>query len=256
MKAQSILIRLHDDSAGYAVSPARVPLALLRAFAKDVDDFVRGEGATVGTASLEVAVVEGSLGIQTAPIADPELLADLRRLGESDLIDSLKPRRRGVVERWQKSARGSRHSRIEITAPMLSRPIVISADSDFRADDADQWVRVERYVRGEIEDLGGSMRPNAHIRLPSGTLLKVSTDRTMLRDDKLNRLYKPAMVRITAEYNVMTREYRDARLIDFVEHDTRVDERELERLFQRGAKAWADVPDASVWVENLRGNER
>jgi hypothetical protein len=144
---------------------------------------------------------------------------------------------------------------VEISAPMLARPIVISAVSDFRADDADQWVRVERYVQGEIEDLGGSTRSNAHIRLPDGKLLMVGTDRAMLRDDKLNRLYKSAMVRITAEYNVMTREYRNARLIDFVEHDTRVDERELQRLFQRGSKAWADVPDASAWVERMRGNE-
>jgi hypothetical protein len=255
MEAQPILFRLHDDSAGYAISPARVPLALLRAFAKDVDDFIRGDGSAVDTATLDVTVVQGSLGIQTVPVADPGFLADLRRLSESELIDSLNPRRRTVVERWQKSARGTRHSRVEIIAPMLSRPVVISADSDFRADDADQWVRVERYVRGEIEDLGGSTRPNAHIRLPDGKLLMVSTDRTMLRDDKLNRLYKPTMVRITAEYNVITREYREARLIDFVEHDTRVDERELERLFQRGAKAWAGVPDASAWVESLRGNE-
>ena len=43
-------------------------------------------------------------------------------------------------------------------------------------------------------------------------------------------------------------------MIEFVEHDTRVDEKELERLFQRGAKAWREVPDAAEWVENLRGN--
>jgi hypothetical protein len=255
MEAQPVLIRLHDESAGYSVTPARVPLALLRAFARDVDDFVRADGSGPDTAILDAAVVEGSFGIQTAPIADPGLLADLRRLSESEFIDSLNPRRRSVVERWQKSARGARYARVEISAPMLARPIVISAVSDFRADDADQWVRVERYVQGEIEDLGGSTRSNAHIRLPDGKLLMVGTDRAMLRDDKLNRLYKSAMVRITAEYNVMTREYRNARLIDFVEHDTRVDERELQRLFQRGSKAWADVPDASAWVERMRGNE-
>ena len=77
----------------------------------------------------------------------------------------------------------------------------------------------------------------------------VDTDRAVLRDDKANRLYKPAMVRITAEYNVVTREYRAARLIEFVEHDPRWDEREFARLTERGAKAWKDVPDASVWVD-------
>ena len=64
-----------------------------------------------------------------------------------------------------------------------------------------------------------------------------------------------AMVRISARYNVVTREYRDARLIEFVEHDTRIDEKQLDRLFERGARAWSDVADAAEWVEKLRGNE-
>lgn len=255
MEAQRITITLSDESAGYGVTPARVPLALLRAFAGDVHDFLRGDGSGPDATGLEVAVIDGSLGILAAPIADPGLLADLRHLSQSESLDSLNPRRRPVVERWQKAAKSPRHALYKISAPMLERPVVISATSDYHADDADQWVRVERYVRGEIEDLGGSTRSNAHIRLPDGKLLKVDTDRAVLRDDKINRLYKPAMVRITAEYNVVTREYREARLIEFVEHDTRIDEKELERLFQRGAKAWREVPDAAKLVENLRGNE-
>lgn len=130
-----------------------------------------------------------------------------------------------------------------------------SATTDFRADVADQSVRVERYVRGEIEDMGGHTKPNAHIRLPDGKALLVEAAREILRDEKINRLYKPAMVRVTAEYNVMTREYRNARLIEFVEHESRLDEGVLERVIQRGAKAWRDVPDAGAWVDSLRGNE-
>ena len=29
----------------------------------------------------------------------------------------------------------------------------------------------------------------------------------------------------------------------------------LELMIERGAKAWKDVPDASAWVEELRGND-
>jgi len=255
MEAQSIKISLHDESAGYDISPARVPLVTLRTFANDVHEFLRGEAPGADGASLEVAVVEGSLAILTGPVTDGGLLADLRHLARSDSIDSLNARRRTVVERWQKAAKSARHARYSISAPMLARPVVISAESDFRSDDADQWVRVERYVRGEIEDLGGSTRTNAHIRLPDGHLLKVDTDRAVLRDEKINRLYKPAMVRISARYNVVTREYRDARLIEFVEYDTRIDEKQLDRLFERGARAWSGVADAAEWVEKLRGNE-
>lgn len=29
----------------------------------------------------------------------------------------------------------------------------------------------------------------------------------------------------------------------------------LELMIERGSKAWKDVPDASAWVEELRGND-
>lgn len=255
MEAQRIRISLHDESGGYPISPERVPLSVLRGFVKEVDQFLRGERGEVDTSELEVAVVEGSLGVLTAPTAHPGLLRDLLHLVASEVIDSLNASRRAVVERWQKAAHGARGIRVEIAAAMLPRSVVISAGSDFHADDADQWVRVERYLRGEIFEIGGSRNVNAHIRLPDGKAMPVEATREVLRADKTNRLYKPAMVRISAEYNVATRDYRNARLIEFVEHESKLDEKDLERLTQRGAKAWQDVPDAGAWVESLRGNE-
>jgi hypothetical protein len=255
MEAQELLIALHDESAGYEISPDRVPLSVLRSFARDVDEFLRGDSNDVDTSALDVSVEKGSLAIRTAPTANPVLLNDLRKLAGSQEMDGIGSKRRAVIERWQKSARGGRRWRVRIAADFLPAAIVISAESDFRADDADQWVRVERYVRGEIEDMGGHTKPNAHIRLPDGKALLVDAAREMLRDEKVNRLYKPAMIRIVAEYNVMTREYRGARLLEFVEHESRFDEKDLDRLTQRGAKAWRDVPDAGTWVDELRGSK-
>jgi hypothetical protein len=117
-------------------------------------------------------------------------------------------------------------------------------------------VQVERYIRGEIQDLGGSTKANAHVRLPDGRTLKVTTEKGLLRDDSINRLYKTAMLRVRAEYNVLTRELRNARLIEFVSHSSTVDEEELARLARRGAAAWKDVGDATAWVDELRGGGR
>lgn len=255
MDAQRIRISLHDESGGYEITPDRVPLSVLRSFIRDVDEFLRGERREVDTSELDVAVVKGSVGVLTTPTAHPSLLRDLLHLANSELIDGLNAKRRAVVERWQKTAHNKRGVRVEIVAPMLPKPLVIDAASDFHADDADQWVRVERYLRGEIYEIGGLRNVNAHIRLPDGKSMPVEAERDVLRADKTNRLYKPAMVRIAAEYNVATREYRNARLIEFVEHESKLDEKDLDRLAQRGAKAWQDVPDASAWVESLRGND-
>ena len=83
--------------------------------------------------------------------------------------------------------------------------------------------------------------------------MKVTTDKEVLRDDTVNRLYKPAMLRIKAKYNVLTRALRDARLVEFVQYTPRFDDGDMERLTRRGAQAWKDVENATAWVEELRG---
>ncbi|MDZ7589864.1 MAG: hypothetical protein U5L05_04065 [Rubrivivax sp.] len=255
MEAQRIRIALHDESGGYPISPRRVPLGVLRVFAKDVDELLRGDAGDVAAKELEVAVTEGSLAIETAPTANPGLLQDLRSLCASQLIDGLNAKRRLVVERWQRGARSARNVRYEITSSSLPAAVIISATSDFHTDDADQWVRVERYVQGEVFELGGLSSVNAHLRLADGSTLLVSAARDTLSSDPKNRLFKQALVRIVADYNVKTREHRNAQLMEFVPQDRLLDENAMARMLERGKRAWADVPDAAAWVEELRGND-
>jgi hypothetical protein len=254
MEAQRITVALIDRSAGYEATPERVRLKTLADFSADVEQFLRGDTKEVDPMQLDVSVRDGSLAIESAPIAlAPILFRDLTGLLQTELLDGVDRKRREVLERWQKAARSPSHIVVRIAAPFLSGPVVVSAESDYRADDADQWVQVERYVRGEIQDLGGMTKANAHVRLPDGSSLKVSTDRDLLRDEKVNRLYKMAMLRVRAQYNVRTRELRDARLVEFVEYAPSIDEEELARLTKRGALAWKDVPDATSWVDEMRG---
>lgn len=254
MEAQRITIALTDLTAGFEATPERVRLGDLVEFSKDVASFLRGEDKDVDTNTLEVAIRKGSFAIETTPLLSaPSLFRDLRFLLGGELLDNLDTKRREVMERWQKAARQSRQVAYRISAPFLDRPVVINFESDYHADDADQWVQVERYIRGEIQDLGGVTKVNAHVKLPDGSTLKVTAERDVLRDDSVNRLYKIAMLRIKAEYNVLTRDLRNARLIEFVEYAPKVDEDELARMTRRGANAWKNVPDATAWVDELRG---
>lgn len=257
MEAQPITLVLTDRSAGFEAGPHRVRLADMSRFAADVQTFLRGSDREVDTQQLDVSIVTGSFAIKSAPIAAaPRLFHDLQAMLVGELLDGLDSKRKEVVERWQKAARLSRDVSYRISAPFLAHAVVVSADTDYRADDADQWVQVERYIRGEIQDLGGVTKPNAHVRLSDGSTLTVTTEREVLRDDTVNRLYKTAMLRVSAEYNVHTRELRNARLLEFVTYAPKVDEEELARLSRRGAAAWKDVADATAWVDELRGVTR
>lgn len=244
-----------DDGTETSVTPAHAPLAAVREFVTEVENFLRGDDKDVDTAALRIAVIEGSFALRTEPVLPvPKLVADLRLLGTSNTLDAMSPRRRDVVLAWQKRARGAKRLRYRIDAALLTEPVCVTADTDFHTDDANEWVQVERYVRGEVLDLGGARSVNAHIRLPDGSTLHVDATRDQLRNERANRLYKPVMVRFSAEFNVRTNAYRAARLLTFSDYEPRYDERSLQRLTQRGAEAWADVDDAADWVEHLRGD--
>lgn len=257
MEAPRVTVAMIDHSAGFEATPERVRLGVLADFSADVATFLRGENKEIDTRTLEVAVRKGSFAIETTPLLSaPNLFRDLRALLGGELLDNLDAKRREIMERWQKSARQTRNVAYRISAPFLDRPIIVNAESDYHADDADQWVQVERYIRGEIQNLGGLTKANAHVKLPDGRTLTVTTEHDLLRDDTVNRLYKLAMLRIKAEYNVLTRELRNARLIEFIEHTTTIDEDALSRLTRRGAIAWKDVSNATNWVDELRGDKQ
>ena len=254
MEAAAITFALSDASKGYESSPDKVALASLREFAKEVEDFLRGDDKEVDTATLTVSLIPGSLGIRTEPVAAAgSLLRDIRRLAASPMVQGVSERRRNIVLVWQKRARSTRRLSYRIETAFLDGPLRIDAGTDFHADDADQWVRVERYMRGEVVEIGGMRNTNAHIKLPNGTTLQVDATRKQLREDRINRLFKPAMVRFRAEFNVVSGEYRDAELIEFSDYEPHFDEKEFARMTERGSRAWADVSDAAEWVETLRG---
>lgn len=242
-----------DGGAGAGAAPERVNLAAMREFVREVEEFLRGDDKEVDTATLDVAVVSGSFALRTAPIAlAPRLVGDLRHLAQSTVLDAVSARRREIVVAWQKRARGSRRQSYRVEADFLDRPVRVTAATDFHTEDANEWVRVERYVRGELTEAGGSRNVNAHIRLPDGKTLQVDATRDQLRGERENRLYKPVMVRFSAEFNVRTNEYRAARLIEFSDYKPAFDDKAMQRLTERGAKAWADVDDAAAWVDGLR----
>jgi hypothetical protein len=242
-----------SDAGAPPVSPERVSLAAMREFVREVEEFLRGDDKEVDTATLDVAVVGGSFALRTGAIAlAPRLASDLRHLSQSPVLDSVSPRRREIMASWQKRARSPRRHSYRIEAAFLDHQVQVTASTDFHTEDANEWVRVERYVRGVLTEVGGTRNVNAHIRLPDGTPLQVDATREQLSNERENRLYKPLMVRFSAEYNVRTNDYRAARLIEFSDYKPVFDDKAMQRLTDRGAKAWADVDDAAAWVESLR----
>lgn len=237
------------------VSPARVPLALLGEFQKDVADFLKGSSRDVNPADVLISIEEGSLAlVATGLLTAITLWTDLDHLKSSDSLNLIDSKRAAVVERWQASAQKNPHRKYSVADQSGQISFSIDSTSNFHRVE-DVWVYVEKYLHGTVVDMGGSTKPNVHLKLENGmTLPPIASTQDLLAQGEQNRLYRPALLHVTAEENLLTRELRNLNLLAFEDNQPSYNDDEFNQMVERGTKAWADVPDATAWLENLRGN--
>lgn len=244
---------INDDE----VSPSHVPLALLGEFQKDVSEFLKGSSRDVDPAKVLVSIEQGSLAfVATGLLAASTLWADLEHLKSADSLSLIDSKRASVVERWQSLAQKNPHRRYSVKDQSAQVSFFkIDSTSNFRRIE-DAWVYVEKYLHGIVVDMGGNTRPNVHLKLENGmTLTPIASTQDLLAQGEQNRLYRPALLHVTAEENLLTGELRNLNLLAFEDHQPSYDDDEFNLMVERGTKAWADIPDATAWLEALRGNQ-
>ncbi|NYT66884.1 hypothetical protein H0A58_13040 [Alcaligenaceae bacterium] len=252
METYPITLALKDSSRGYEISPARVPAVLLAEFSKDVIDFIKGSGRQ-DVSSIEVSIKEGSLAIVADNISIPSVFHDLKTIESSGDLSRIDSKRRAFVEKWQSRAKKTQGLAVRITTKILDRDLVISRSSDYKNMGTARLVNVERYIRGEIQDLGGVSTPNAHVLTADGQKLTIKTTRDLVRSEPKNRVYQDAHMRIRGKLNLDTNELVDIELISFVEYAPTFTKKDMENLVAKGRQAWADVDDPAEWVRSMRG---
>jgi len=237
------------------VSPSHVPLALLGEFQKDVNEFLKGASRDVDSAKVLVSIEEGSLAfVATGLLAATTLWADLEHLKSADSLSLIDSKRASVVERWQAVTQKNPHRRYLVADQSAQISFSVDSTSNFRRFE-DAWVHVEKYLYGNIVDMGGSAKANVHLKLENGVTLTISSTQDKLAEGEQNRLYRPALLHVTAEENLLTRELRNLTLLDFEAHKPSYDDDEFNLMVERGTKAWADVSNPTAWLETLRGNQ-
>jgi hypothetical protein len=163
------------------------------------------------------------------------------------LIDS---KRAAVVERWQAATRKNPHRGYSLADQSGKLKVRVDNNTDFRNQIEAVWVPVEKYLQGLVTDLGGTSKPNIHLKLDDGKMLIVAANRQQLADEEKNRLYKPALLRVSAEENLKTGELRNLNLLSFETPQPVWDEAEFNEMVRKGTQVWANVPDN--WLEELR----
>jgi len=242
-----------DHIDGNEVSPSFVPLALLGEFQKDVGNFLRGSNRDVDLAEVIVSIEQGSLAFLAVGLLTASTLwNDLERLQTSNSLASIDPKRAKVIERWQTFAKKNAHRRYFVTNKSAQFSFSVDANSNFHSSE-NVWIQVEKYLHGKVIDIGGKIIANVHLELEEGTTLKIAATQEQLAQGEQNRLYRPALLHVMAEENLLTGQLRNHRLLDFVDYQPSYNETTFNQMVARGTQAWADVTDATAWLQTLRG---
>lgn len=252
MDTHPITLALKDSSRGYEISPERVPISVLVEFSKDVSDFLKGSGrGDIGT--VEVSIKKGSLALVAENVPYQSVFRDLKTIETSGDLSRIDSKRRAIIEKWQDRAKKIQGIIVRIATASLNQDLEISKSSNFKDLGTARLVNVERYIRGEIQDLGGATKPNAHVLMSDGRKLTVKTSKHLVRAEPRNRVYQEAHMRVRGKLNLDTNELTDVELISFVEYAPKFDSKDMENLVAKGRKAWAEVEDPAEWVRTMRG---
>ncbi|MBK6726232.1 MAG: hypothetical protein IPG63_03050 [Xanthomonadales bacterium] len=247
----TIRFALRDRIDDVEVGPARIPLALLGQFQSEVADFLRGSTKDVDPAEVMVSIEEGSLAIiASGLLSASRLWSDLALLHNPLALGLIDPKRAMIVEGWQRAARKNPHRIYSLNDLGGGLGLRIDAGTDFRNQVDAMWIPVEKYLQGQVTDLGGTTKANVHLRLLSGRVVTIAASQELLAAEEKNRLYKAVLLHVGAEENLRTGELRHLRLLSFQSEPVGWNEAEFNAMVEKGTKAWSDVP--STWLEDLR----
>ena len=252
---------LDGSVAGQPVSASQgVPFLRFQEFNEDVQRYVQGSDDKAALRDLTVQISDGSYRLRVLIPAGllASLVADTARLAQSAPLTEIDPHRAKVVLRWQERAKMENQLIYAIRSPRGAfPPVTVNKDSTLRREERGQWVQVERYLVGKIIEWGGAQSPNVHLR-PRNSKEAIIIDATeeQIRAERDNLVYHQAIVHVRARQNPHTGEIdkKSYKLIELRPYQPQVSEERLQELFEKGAAAWQDVPDAGAWVNEQRGN--
>mgnify|MGYP001156572528 FL=1 len=249
--ADTLRFVLDDRIDDANVGPSRVPLGMLKQFQQDVAEFLAGSNKEIDPQQVMVSVEAGSLVLAVSGLlAAASLWHDVSQLQGSEDIAGIDAKRGEVIARWQLAVRKHPHRRYALADREGVAAVRIDGDSDFRSRAVAAWVPVEKYLSGQITDLGGTTKANVHLKLGSGRVLTIASSQQLLAEQTQNRLYKPATLRVMAEEHLDTGELRNLVLQSFEDARAVWDETQFNEMVRRGTAAWKDVPED--WLETLR----
>jgi hypothetical protein len=247
---------LHGKVDGVEIAPRTIGLSQFNEYNQQVETFIAGS-QKLKLDQVHVEVIEGSYVLRTLfpVVVMAALEPDLKLMAREDVLGELDVRRAEIVQKWQARSKNNPDLTYEVRSRIKGLPrIKVSHETDYRVGEIIPWVAVEKYLFGQVVDMGGMQKANVHLKLErSGKTLLVGASQGYLREQVENRLYHKALLHVRAEQHYRTGDLRNVQLISFMDYQPAYSEEALDRFAAMGTEAWADVPAAAQWVREVRG---
>lgn len=254
-ESSSIEFVLHGKVEGVEITPKTIGLSQFNEFNQQVEAFISGsQKLKLDQVHVEIAKSSYVLRVLLPAVVIASLESDLKLMARQDVLGELDYKRAEIVQKWQARAKANPELTYEIRPKKESLSgFQISQRTDFRIGQIVPWVVVEKYLFGQIVDMGGVQKANIHLKLDrGGKTVLVGANQGYLQEQSENRLYHKALLHVRAEQHYQSGDLRNVQLISFLEYKPAYDEDVLDNFANKGAKAWAEVPDAADWVRELR----
>ena len=252
----SIEFVLHGKVEGLEITPRTIGLSQFNEFNLQVETFIGGT-QKLKLDQVHVEIAQGSYLLRALlpAVVMAALEPDLKLMARQDVLGELDIKRAEVVQKWQARTKNNPDLSYEVRPKGEGLPKVrVSRETDYRIGEIVPWVAVEKYLFGQVVDMGGAQKANVHLKLErGGKTLLVGASQGYLREQEDNRLYHKALLHVRAEQHYRTGDLRNIQLISFVDYQPGYSEEALDQFAAKGAAAWADVPDAAQWVREVRG---
>lgn len=143
----------------------------------------------------------------------------------------------------------------EFGSPKKDSPsLTISKETSFHINES-LWADAEFYFYGLLVNAGGKDYPNIHLQTKDYGVLKIATNKEILKSQSQNVLYKYFSVRASGKQNISNGELDPSslELIEFQEYDPEYNAKYLDDLIKRATPRFKGIGDADEWVNKIRG---
>ena len=179
--------------------------------------------------------------------------AILVQINKHDSIDFLELKTAQAIESIQ-TLSYQKDFEFEIKTSVDDSPVlkINSTTSFFRTENV--WVDADLYFYGTLTDAGGKNKANIHLDTEDFGLITIDTQKSFLKDQDENLLYRKFGVRAVGKQNIQTGEIdrSSLKLIGFVDFSPKYDDNYLKGLILKAKNNWKKI-DPDLWIDEIRG---